>query len=184
MPSFSSLSTHYSSLFTSHCWDEKDGMWYAPLYDRTEPKVRGVSREVRVSEVNLVPSLPSSLIPLVPRHVAYRSGNGGTHVTGELLPFHFCRSCLSFLARDASHFQASHVRRARSSCHSLLHILRDVDRSLRATEGRRRSVSDDRPRLTRFLCHLVSPLPLVTGALLPHCVRPKGPPRYARFRRW
>lgn len=114
----------------------------------------------------------------------YGSGNGGTHVTGELLPFHFCRSCLSFLARDASHFQASHVRRARSSCHSLLHILRDVDRSLRATEGRRRSVSDDRPRLTRFLCHLVSPLPLVTGALLPHCVRPKGPPRYARFRRW
>lgn len=75
-------------------------------------------------------------------------------------------------------------RRKSRSCHSLLHILRDVDRSLRATEGRRRSVSDDRPRLTRFLCHLVSPLPLVTGALLPHCVRPKGPPRYARFRRW
>ena len=74
-------------------------------------------------------------------------------------------------------------RRKSRSCHSLLHILRDVDRSLRATEGRRRSVSDDRPRLTRFLCHLVSPLPLVTGALLPHCVRPKGPPRYARFRR-
>lgn len=31
MPSFSSLSTHYSSLFTSHCWDEKDGMWPGPL---------------------------------------------------------------------------------------------------------------------------------------------------------
>lgn len=31
MPSFSSLSTHYSSLFTSHCWDEKDGMCTAPL---------------------------------------------------------------------------------------------------------------------------------------------------------
>lgn len=76
MPSFSSLSTHYSSLFTSHCWDEKDGMWYAPLYDRTEPKVRGVSREVRVSEVNLVPLVrclsgryaPEGLASLTPFH--------------------------------------------------------------------------------------------------------------------
>lgn len=45
---------HMPSFFE---WSERseesglDGMWYAPLYDRTEPKVRGVSREVRVSEV-------------------------------------------------------------------------------------------------------------------------------------